>query len=172
MVKNNNILIPMLLIVAILLTGCSRNKEIQEFPIGEDGYPKESVVLINGNSYELKNYDKVLSGSIGESEVFIDSQSEQLEILLSVVGVLTEWSAEESEKISLINYAILDTDIKTDKIKDGGSAAIQKFVFDIQESEKATIVFKHINISEKVKAFSNRQYDYLLKITFKGGLSE
>ena len=172
MVKNKNVLMLMLLIAAILLTGCSRNEDTQKFPVGKDGYPKESIVLINGNSYELANYDEVLSGGIGENEIFIDSESGQLEILLPVVGALTEWSAEESEEIRLINYALLDTDIKPDKIKDGGSAAIQKFVFDIPESEKTTIVFKHINISEKEKTFSNRQYDYLLKITFKGGLSE
>ena len=166
MIKNKKILMLILLVPMLLLASCG-NRDMKKFPVGKDGYPKENIVLINGKSYTLDDYDKVLRGNSGESEILVESDSEQLEILLPVIGALTEWSASESNGFLLEKYELYETDTKGIEIKEGSSAAIQKFVFRVPPSENATVELKHINVSEKEKAFSDRTYDYLLRITLK-----
>lgn len=168
MVKNKKILMLILLVPMLLLASCGSNHDMKKFPVGKDGYPKENIVLINGKTYTLDDYDKVLSGNSGESEISLESDSEQLEILLPVIGALTEWSASESnDGFVLEKYELYETDMKGIEMKEGSSAAIQKFVFRVPSNEEATIELKHIHFGEKEKAFSDRAYDYLLRITLK-----
>lgn len=171
MLKRCNILLTCFIIIALcfLASGCGAGTVFDkttgaslEFPLEADGYPREGVALINGETFELKNYGNIYHGETGEGRLSVKAEGGVLEIAVANGGAVTGWRV--SDNVGLQSCSEYEPESVND-IKDGASGVVQRFVLRVP-SERTEIVLKHINtLSAAGKTFDELEYDYQLIIT-------
>lgn len=173
--KNNRILIHLCIgvMLAVFLVGCNKTNKINtetevmvDFPKNDDEYPKNDIVLINGEVHKLKDIEKAY-GDVkisGEIEIRLKKENHRLEVVLPQRDNIHLWDVGLKEHIDLISYSKNYIPIENEKIKDGESATIQKFVFEVPSDDNINILFKWSNVNDIEKSFKEKEENYLLKI--------
>ena len=164
------IIVGALLAICLLVSGCGSGTVFDkttgaslEFPLEDDGYPKEGVALINGKTFELENYGNIYHGETGEGRLSVKAEGGVLEIAGANGGAVTEWRV--SDNVGLQSRSEYEPEISADDIKDGASGTVQGFVLSVP-LEKTEIVLRHVNtLSAAGKTFDEFEYDYQLIIT-------
>lgn len=153
--------------LTFLLVGCNEKLLMEEkvdveFPVDENGYPKNNIVLINNKSYPIQLVGDSQSNS--EIKIKIEKKSDIVDIVLPRYLPINSWSIEEREYMSLISYNRINFPIKDKNMSEGISSEIQRFKINVQMDENTEILFKWSNINEIDKLFNDKKEDYLLKI--------
>ena len=138
--------------------------EYIEFPRDEQGYPRRNVVIINKSEYTLNNIEKSHTASHIDQEIQLQGieEGDNIEVILPQYLPAYFWSIEEKETIDLINYS--KSEVSIEQALEGKSAYIQKFTFYIANDKN--VLLKWSNISECGKSFTEKNEEYLLKISF------
>ena len=155
--------------VCLLLSACGSGTVFDDitgasidFPLQDDGYPDPGAAIINGETFAL--YDDASPVEIVEKQLSVKATDDgRLEVIVAKGGAITEWRA--SDNVRLINYAEFEPKISAEDIKDGASGTVQRFVLGVP-AEKATVVFKLINVLEASdKSFDELDCIYRLTLT-------
>ena len=136
-----------------------------DFPKDEKGYPKNDIVMINGQSYAInitKSPDKKVEKE-HEMEIDLKGNNNIVDVALPQWSVINYWSMEES--LSLISNNVIEFPIDTKDMLEGTSNRVQSFRVKVADDEKTTWIFKWSNVNEMGKAFKDKKADYILKIT-------
>lgn len=153
--------------LTFLLVGCNEELLMEEkvdveFPVDENGYPKNNIVLINNKSYPIQLVGDSQSNS--EIKIKIEKKSDIVDIVLPRYLPINSWSIEEREYMSLISYNRINFPIKDKNMSEGISSELQRFKINVPMDENTEILFKWSNINEIDKVFNDKKEDYLLKI--------
>ena len=92
-----------------------------DFPKDEKGYPKNDIVMINGQSYAIniaKSPDKKVEKE-HEMEIELRGKDDVVDVALPQWSVINYWGIEES--LSLISYNIIDFPIDDKDMLEGTS---------------------------------------------------
>ncbi|WP_454963606.1 hypothetical protein [Filifactor alocis] len=143
------------------------NKEEVFFPKGDNGYPQNNIVMINGKQYLLKHIETATNNShvIHEIDLELSDETEgMVEVILPQNNPINFWSIEMNEEIDFISYHKIEFDIEDKDMIDGVSGTLQKFCFIVPQEESTSISFKWANVNEIEKSFNDRDENYLFKI--------
>ena len=148
----------------LLLVGCSKTENQRnniDFPLDENGYPKNDVVIVNGKSYPLE----IVKSSNRETEVAIkiDKDKDEVEIVVPQYLPINIWSVDEKNILNLTSYSKIDFKIEDKDMLEGISNSVQSFKLQVPQGE-TTILLKWSNVNEIEKTFKDKNEDYLLKI--------
>lgn len=126
-------------------TNTSKTDKI-EFPVDNEGYPKDSVILINGKEYNLKK----------EQTITINKENikDNLVIILPEGSAIYRWFLKEDKDIDLMSYMRTGIPIKS-TVKEGNSNIITKYEFN--KPDTGIIEFKKSNINEKGKEYLSKE---------------
>ncbi len=143
----------------------SKNNEEITFPLRTNGYPKNDIVLINGQVYPLKQFDFNTKKTITykEIELKLNTSDNHVNIVLPQNLIAYEWHIEDKKGIHLFSYNILTLPIKKEHILCGEAPDLASFSFTISPEIK-DVSFKLINTEEKGKTFYDKKEAYLLTI--------
>ena len=139
------------------------NKEEVFFPKGDNGYPQNNIVMINGKQYLLKHIESAMNNSHVIHEIDLEL-SEETEGILPQNIPINFWSIGVNEEIDFISYHKIDYPIEDKDIVEGVSATLQKFCFIVPLEKDTSISFKWSNVNEIEKSFNDRDENYLFKI--------
>lgn len=146
-----NILTKVLMLIFILsimsISGCNNMKISKEiFPLDNDGYPMVNTVNINGINKKFVynygiDYDKVQNINI-ETKLY-----NELKIILPQGLPIHLWIADKKiDGITLVSTRKYLLDDEKSYDKEGQSAYLQEFVFQIDNSTKSQkLSFKKVN---------------------------
>ncbi|EFE27711.1 hypothetical protein HMPREF0389_01342 [Filifactor alocis ATCC 35896] len=143
------------------------NKEEVFFPKGDNGYPQNNIVMINGKQYLLKHIESAMNNShvIHEIDLELSEETEgMVEVILPQNIPINFWSIGVNEEIDFISYHKIDYPIEDKDIVEGVSATLQKFCFIVPLEKDTSISFKWSNVNEIEKSFNDRDENYLFKI--------
>ena len=91
------------------------NKEEVFFPKGDNGYPQNNIVMINGKQYLLKHIETATNNShvIHEIDLELSDETEgMVEVILPQNNPINFWSIEMNEEIDFISYHKIEFDIE------------------------------------------------------------
>ncbi|MDD6351131.1 MAG: hypothetical protein PUG16_01870 [Lachnospiraceae bacterium] len=136
-----------------------------DFPVDDNGYPKKSVVLINGKEYSLTNIDQAIADTPKQQTMNLKVKKDQtsLKVVLPRISLIYFWSADPEESLSMTSYKKDSVEIKKEKILEGTSPELLTFEFELPP-EDSDLTFQMANINDVEKAFSDQKAIYQLTI--------
>lgn len=167
------VLVGIVFVVALCLgksvqSGKNAGEGFADFPLDEKGYPREDVLQIEEEYYEMP----LMRNAYGDTavshrlEVRKQGDSETIHIVLPRRSPTHRWSLEETEDIRMIGYQEVEcAKRKGEKeVLEGVSDILQVFEVSADYDTDHEIRFKWCNINEVEKSFEEKKENYLLRI--------
>ncbi len=139
MVKNYNILVNFLIcFMCFSLVSCNMEKTV--FPVDSQGYPKNDVVLINGEEYSIAGSYNTDPENITEPTVLEIKKQEKIKIVVADHDFYPyDWCIEKTEGIIATTHTDSYNENKGD-IPDGASSGIRIFEITADQNAKEIIL--------------------------------
>ena len=143
-------------LMCVSFVACA-NKTV--FPVDNGGYPKNDVVLINGEEYSIDVEYNTDPDNTPEPTVVEIERKEKIKIVVADHDFYpSDWCIEITEGITSTTYTDSYNENKSDEVPDGASGGLR--IFEITAEENA----KEIVLMHKVYSLNeeNKQTDDVL----------
>jgi hypothetical protein len=136
-----------------------------DFPVDDKGYPKKTIVMINGKEYSITNIDQAIADTPKQQTINLKVNKDQtsLKVVLPRISLIYFWSADPEESLSMTSYKKDSVEIKKGDLLEGTSPELLTFEFELPP-EDSDLTFQMANINDVEKAFSDQKAIYQLTI--------
>ncbi|MBQ5798825.1 MAG: hypothetical protein IIW16_03320 [Clostridia bacterium] len=137
-------------LMCVSFVACA-NKTV--FPVDNGGYPKNDVVLINGEEYFINGSYNTDQEIIPEPTVIEIKRQEKIKIIVADHDFYpSDWCIEETEGITATTYTSSYSENKSDDMPDGASSGLRIFEITAEKDAKEIILMhKSYSLNEENK---------------------
>ena len=123
------------------------------FPVDSQGYPKNDVVLINGEEYSIKGSYNSDPENIPEPTVLEIKRQDKIKIIVADHDFYpSDWCIEKTEGITATTYTDSYNEYKGDEVLDGASGGLRIFEITAEKDAKEIILMhKSYSLNEENK---------------------
>ena len=125
----------------MLLSFVSCSAEKTSFPVGVNGYPKNDVMLINGEEYSIAGSYNMDPENIPEPTIIEIERCDKIKIIVADHDFYPyDWCIEETEGITVTTYTDSYSENKGDDMLYGASSGLRIFEITAEEDVKEIIL--------------------------------
>ena len=137
-------------LICVGIIACS-NKTV--FPVDSQGYPKNDVILINGEEYSINVDYNTDPEKTPEPTVIEIKRQDKIKIVVADHDFYpSDWCIEETDGISSKTYTDSYNENKSDEVPDGASDGLRIFEVTAEKDAKEIILMhKSYSLNEENK---------------------
>ena len=166
-INKNMFFVLCLLVSSLLFVSACASNIASKFPKDEDGYPEQNYAMIDGEVYEVEKkedmYGKEESDTPDEKAIDIDTNKDEVEVVLPAGNCFDEWVISPKNDVS--EKTLVEFKVKGGLREGGPSTCVD--VYKVKLNGDETVEFKRVNVMNEDEYEAKKAYTILRIIKIK-----